>query len=107
MTIKIVDPLAGTTVPIGQRGEIAVKGPTLMLGYIGVPRDETLDDEGFFCTGDGGYVDSEGRLYWERRLNDIIKTGGANVSPVEVDACLLPVCVSLMAGCWSVYLMSF
>lgn len=89
MTLKIVDPFTGTTMPIGERGEIAVKGATLMLGYIGVPLDETLDEQGFLRTGDGGYVDSDGRVYWEGRLNDIIKTGGANVSPVEVDIRLL------------------
>ena len=87
-TIKIVDPLSGETVPIGERGEIAAKGPTLMLGYLGIPLDETLDDEGFFRTNDGGYLDAEGRLFWEGRLNDIIKTGGANVSPLEIDAVL-------------------
>jgi len=85
ITFKIVDPLTGKTVPAGERGEIAVKGATLMLGYIGVPLEETLDAEGFFATGDGGYVDHEGRLFWEGRLNDIIKTGGANVSPLEID----------------------
>ena len=85
-SLKIVDPLTGIVVPVGERGEIAIKGPTLMLGYLGVPLDETLDDEGYFLTGDGGYVDEAGRLFWEGRLNDIIKTGGANVSPVEVDS---------------------
>lgn len=84
--VKIVDPLTGELVPLGERGEIAVKGPTLMLGYVGVPLSDTLDDEGYFRSGDGGYVDAEGRLFWEGRLNDIIKTGGANVSPLEVDA---------------------
>ena len=84
-TLKIVDPMEGFVVPVGSLGEIAVKGPTLMLGYLGVPLTETLDDEGFFRTGDGGYVDAEGRLFWEGRLNDIIKTGGANVSPLEID----------------------
>lgn len=84
-TIKIVDPLSGQLVPMGERGEIAVKGPTLMLGYIGIPLDEILDADGFFHTGDGGYFDDQGRLHWEGRLNDIIKTGGANVSPVEID----------------------
>ena len=87
-TVKIVDPLTGAVVPRGQRGEIAVKGPTLMLGYIGIPIDETLDAEGFFRTGDGGYLDESGRLFWEGRLSDIIKTGGANVSPAEIDAVL-------------------
>ena len=85
-TIKIVEPLTGETVPIGERGEIAVKGPTLMLGYLGIPLDETLDAEGFLRTADGGYIDEQGRLHWEGRLNDIIKTGGANVSPLEIDA---------------------
>jgi acyl-coenzyme A synthetase/AMP-(fatty) acid ligase len=89
MEFKIVDPFTGKVMPMGERGEIAVKGPTLMLGYVGVPLDETLDHEGYFRTGDGGYVDPVGRLYWEGRLNDIIKTGGANVSPVEVDAVLI------------------
>ena len=85
---KIVDPIIGAVVPLGTRGEIAVKGPTLMMGYLGIPLADSLDDEGYFRTGDGGYVDAENRLYWEGRLNDIIKTGGANVSPVEVDAVL-------------------
>lgn len=85
-TIRIVDPLTGETVPLGERGEIAVKGPTLMLGYLGIPLDETLDADGFLRTGDGGYLDKAGNLFWEGRLNDIIKTGGANVSPIEVDS---------------------
>jgi acyl-CoA synthetase (AMP-forming)/AMP-acid ligase II len=87
-TVKIVDPVTGAVLPRGQRGEIAVKGPTLMRGYIGVPIDETLDSEGFFRTGDGGYIDEVGRLFWEGRLTDIIKTGGANVSPLEIDGVL-------------------
>ena len=89
VTLKIVDPLTGVVVPRGDRGEICVKGPTLMLGYIGTPLDETLDAEGFFRTGDGGHLDDTGRLFWEGRLTDIIKTGGANVSPREVDEALV------------------
>jgi fatty-acyl-CoA synthase len=85
VTVKIIDPLTGETVPLGEKGEICVKGPTLMLGYIGIPLTDTLDAEGFLRTGDGGHVDAEGRMFWHGRLNDIIKTGGANVSPVEVD----------------------
>lgn len=87
--VRIVDPLTGETVPLGERGEIAVKGPTLMLGYLGTPLDETLDEAGFFRTGDGGYLDEDGRLFWEGRLNDIIKTGGANVSPREIDEAIM------------------
>ncbi len=84
-TVKIVDPLTGETMPLGGHGEIAVKGPTLMLGYVGIPLDQSLDADGYLRCGDGGYMDAQGRLYWEGRLNDIIKTGGANVSPIEID----------------------
>jgi fatty-acyl-CoA synthase len=87
-TLKIVDPFSGAVLPRGQRGEIAVKGPTLMLGYSGIPREEALDAEDFFHTGDGGYLDESGQLFWEGRLSDIIKTGGANVSPREIDTLL-------------------
>jgi fatty-acyl-CoA synthase len=89
VTLKITDPLTGVILSRGEAGEIGVKGPTLMLGYIGTPLDETLDAEGFFPTGDGGYLDDAGRLYWQGRLTDIIKTGGANVSPREVDEALI------------------
>jgi fatty-acyl-CoA synthase len=87
-TIRIIDPMSGRVLPRNEAGEIAVKGPTLMLGYLRVPAEDVFDAEGFFWTGDGGFVDSEGRLHWQGRLNDIIKTGGANVSPAEIDAVL-------------------
>jgi acyl-CoA synthetase (AMP-forming)/AMP-acid ligase II len=53
-----------------------------------MPVENTFDDEGFFRTGDGGFIDDAGQLHWQGRLNDIIKTGGANVSPLEIDAVL-------------------
>ena len=84
-TIRIVDPLTGEVVPQGESGEIAVKGPTLMLGYLDVPAEDTFDIDGFLRTGDGGFIDEQGRLHWKGRLNDIIKTGGANVSPLEIN----------------------
>ena len=87
-TIKIVDPVTGKTLKRGETGEIAVKGPTLMLGYIGIPGDEALDEDGFYHAGDGGFIDERDRLVFQGRINDIIKTGGANVSPVEIDWCL-------------------
>lgn len=85
-TLKIVDPDTGAVVPRGELGEIAVKGPTLMMGYVGKHIEDTFDVEGFYRTGDGGYLDDDGWLVWEGRLSDIIKTGGANVSPAEIDA---------------------
>jgi acyl-CoA synthetase (AMP-forming)/AMP-acid ligase II len=83
--MKIVDPATGEVVPLGERGEVCIKGPTLMIGYLGKAPEDCFDDEGFYRTGDGGYTDAAGHLFWEGRLNDIVKTGGANVSPEEVD----------------------
>lgn len=82
---KIVDPETGELLKRGETGEFAVKGPTLMMGYLGVPGEEAFDEEGFYHAGDGGYLDQRGRFIFQGRINDIIKTGGANVSPVEVD----------------------
>ncbi len=85
-TFKIVDPDTGKVLPRGESGEIAVKGPTMMLSYLRMAPDEVFDEDGFFHTGDGGYFDEHDRLHWHGRINDIIKTGGANVSPLEIDA---------------------
>jgi fatty-acyl-CoA synthase len=87
-TIRIVDPMTSEVLGIDEEGEIAVKGPTLMCGYLRVPPEEAFDADGFFRTGDGGFVDSQGRLHWQGRLTAIVKTGGANVSPPEIDAVL-------------------
>ncbi|WP_231562438.1 class I adenylate-forming enzyme family protein [Sphingomonas sp. 35-24ZXX] len=84
--LKIVDPVNRAVLPVGQRGEMCIKGPTLMSGYLGKTPEQCFDDEGYYCTGDGGYVDAQGRFFWEGRLTAIIKSGGANVSPDEVDA---------------------
>jgi len=85
---RVVDPLTGKVLKRGEVGELSVKGPTMMLGYLRVAAEDIFDDDGFFRTGDGGFVDAEGRIHWHGRLNDIIKTGGANVSPLEIDAVL-------------------
>ena len=59
-----------------------------MLGYLRVPREDTFDEEGFYRTGDCGFVDDEGRLHWHGRTSDKIKTGGADVSPLEINETL-------------------
>lgn len=86
--LKVVAPQTGEVLARGQRGELCLKGPTLMLGYSGKAPEDTFDGDGFFRTGDGGFVDDAGRLHWEGRLTHLIKTGGANVSPEEVDAAI-------------------
>lgn len=98
-TLKIVDPTTGRVLKRGKRGEIAVKGPTLMLGYLGQPLEECFDEEGFYRTGDAGWIDEQERLHFEGRLSTIIKTGGANVSPVEVDQVLEAIPGVSVASC--------
>jgi acyl-CoA synthetase (AMP-forming)/AMP-acid ligase II len=85
VTLRIVDPETGAPLPAGERGEIAVRGPTLMRGYQKGDPELAFDAEGFFRTGDAGWLDEAGRLHWTGRLSGIIKTGGANVSPLEVE----------------------
>ena len=90
MSIRIVDPETGVVLPRGEKGEIAVKGATLMRGYYKVDPSVYLDADGFFHTQDGGWLDEDGYLHWTGRLSNLIKTGGANVSPMEVEAALAP-----------------
>jgi fatty-acyl-CoA synthase len=88
MTLRIVDPESGAPLPAGSQGEIAVKGVSLMRGYYKVPPEQVLDADGFFRTQDGGSLDAQGALHWTGRLSNLIKTGGANVSPIEIQELL-------------------
>lgn len=85
MEIRIIDPETGAGRNVGEYGEIIVRGPTLMQGYWKIPIENVLDSDGFFHTGDAGRLDAEGLLHWTGRLSGMIKTGGANVSPLEVE----------------------
>lgn len=87
-TLRILDPESGAELPQGEKGEIAVKGPTLMAGYYKVEPENAFDAEGFFRTQDGGWIDADGNLHWKGRLSNLIKTGGANVSPLEIETAL-------------------
>jgi fatty-acyl-CoA synthase len=84
--LKIVDAETGEELPTGELGEIAVKGVTSMLGYYKGYPEEYVDRNGYFRTGDSGHVDDDGVLHWGGRLTAMIKTGGANVSPVEIES---------------------
>jgi len=83
--LRIVDPHTGTVLPPGEKGEIAVRGLPLMSGYAKVEPELYLDADGFFHTQDGGHLDAAGELHWTGRLSNLIKTGGANVSPLEIE----------------------
>jgi fatty-acyl-CoA synthase len=86
--MRIIDPATRAPLGPGQEGEILVKGTTLMRGYLGLPPEACFDADGFFHSGDTGYVDERGLLHWTGRATELIKTGGANVSPVELETVL-------------------
>ena len=81
---------AGTPLPPGTSGAIAVRGPAVFSGYEG---DSELNRrafrDGWFMTGDGGSLDADGFLTFEGRLDDLVNRGGENVAPAEVEAVLL------------------
>jgi fatty-acyl-CoA synthase len=87
-SIRIIDGVSGEALGPGEEGEITLKGLTLMRGYVKVPPEDTFDAEGYFHTGDAGWIDERGLLHWTGRLTTVIKTSGANVSPLEVEELL-------------------
>jgi acyl-CoA synthetase (AMP-forming)/AMP-acid ligase II len=86
---RVVDPETGRVLPAGHAGEICVRGYSLMRGLHKVEREDTFTPDGFYRTGDAGFFDADGLLYFQGRLGDFIKTGGANVTPAEVEQVLL------------------
>jgi acyl-CoA synthetase (AMP-forming)/AMP-acid ligase II len=86
---KIVEPGSEQPLPAGTPGELCVRGYTLMPGMYKREREEVFGADGWYHTGDGATLDAEGHLYFHGRLGDMIKTGGANVSPQEVEAVLM------------------
>lgn len=88
--VRIVDPETREELPLGERGEIAVRGDGLFSGYFGDPeltKRQFLPD-GFFLSGDIGALDEHGLLRFFGRLKDQIKVGGENVSALEVESFL-------------------
>ncbi len=85
---KIVDPDTGATLEPGKEGEVCVRGRTVLQALYKVEREDTFDADGFYHTGDAGHFNSDGVLFYSGRLGEMIKTGGANVTPSEVEAAL-------------------
>ena len=76
--------------PLGEIGEIVVRGPSLMNGYYGLPEEmQAIDKDGWLHTGDLGRFDSDGMLQFSGRIKDIIIRSGENISPVEIEKVLL------------------
>ena len=89
--VAIVDPATGQRVPAGTTGEIVVRGDGVTPGYWdgAYTRMPALYDGGWQPTGDLGFVDDDGALHFLGRRDLMIKTGGENVYPAEVEAVLL------------------
>ena len=90
--VKIVD--AATGEPVGAsraEGELLIRGPQIMKGYLNKPDDTaaSIDPEGWYHTGDVGYVDEEGWFYIVDRTKELIKYKGMQVAPAELEALLL------------------
>jgi fatty-acyl-CoA synthase len=83
--LRIVDPATGRRRGPGEEGELALRGPTLMEHYVKRTRGECFDPDGFFHTGDLGFFDRDGFVHFTGRRTEMIKTGGANVSPAEIE----------------------
>jgi amino acid adenylation domain-containing protein len=87
--IAIIDG-EGRRLAAGERGEISLRGPTITRGYDNdVAATESAFRDGWFRTGDLGYLDRDGYLFIVGRIKDVIKRGGQQVAPAEVEETLL------------------
>jgi acyl-CoA synthetase (AMP-forming)/AMP-acid ligase II len=88
--VAIADPHTGRLLEREQEGEILVRSPALLLRYYkdSAATAKVLDESGFMHTGDHGLLDIHGRLVFKGRLKDMLKVGGENVAPAEIEELL-------------------
>ena len=89
--VMVVDVATGEPLGRNENGEIWIRGPQVMKGYLNNPdaTAATVDEDGWLHTGDIGYVDDEGFFYIVDRLKELIKYKGFQVAPAELEALLL------------------
>jgi acyl-CoA synthetase (AMP-forming)/AMP-acid ligase II len=92
--IRIVEPGTNRTLPHGEQGEIVMKGPTLTPGYFKKHKedDSAWTDTGWLRSGDLGSLCECGELTYVARIKDVIRVGGENLAPAEVEQALREVC---------------
>ncbi len=85
--LVVKDPTTGKTLAPDEPGELCFKGPALFKGYYNMPEETAaaFDDEGYFHSGDYGWIDAEGYIYYRGRYKETIKSGGENVSAQDVE----------------------
>ena len=88
---RLVDPESGKDVGLGERGEVWVRGPQVMKGYLNNEEatKQTIDDDGWLHTGDIGVADEDGHFFIVDRLKELIKVKGFQVAPAELEALLI------------------
>jgi 4-coumarate--CoA ligase len=88
---KIIDPSTGEALPEGLDGELCIRGPQVMRGYLNNPdaTSDIIDGDGWLHTGDIGHFDADGHLIIVDRLKELIKYKGFQVAPAELEAVLL------------------
>ncbi|MHA1479417.1 MAG: AMP-binding protein, partial [Promethearchaeota archaeon] len=91
MEFKLVDPNTGKEVPLGEPGEICVKGPMVMKGYYNKPEEtkNAIDKDGFMHTGDVGVMDEDGYMKIVDRTKDMIIVGGFKVFSAKLEDTLV------------------
>jgi fatty-acyl-CoA synthase len=89
--VRIIDPETGRDQPVGVAGEILVRGYMVMQGYYRKPEEtaKAVQEGGWLRTGDMGLIRSDGHLRFMGRYKDMLKIGGENVDPLEVEAYLM------------------
>jgi len=87
----IVEPITGESLGIDRDGEVWVRGPQVMKGYLNnsSATADTIDEDGWLHTGDIGHIDGDGHLFVVDRLKELIKFKGFQVPPAELEALLL------------------
>lgn len=88
---KIIDLETGAPLGPGEKGEVCVRGPQVMVGYLNNPEATaiTIDADGWLHTGDIGYADADGHFFIVDRAKELIKYKGLQVAPAELEAVLL------------------
>ena len=88
--MRILDMETGVLLPPGETGEVVVRGPNVMRGYLPESANaEAFTEDGWYRTGDVGWMEAEGWLHLTDRLKEMIKVSGFQVAPAEVEAVLL------------------
>jgi fatty-acyl-CoA synthase len=92
--VRVVDTTTGEPLPPGAEGEVEMRGPTITPGYFNRPEAnaQAFTADGWFRSGDLGRISAEGELIFVARLKDIIRVGGENLAPAEVEQALRDLC---------------